>query len=83
MSPRARTQDLPGRLKAVMDFIVAYKIANAGCSPTWAEIGKAVIGTPATSLVSFYLDKLVASGKIVILGRSNILIPGSTWTPPE
>ena len=79
---RTRTQNLPARLKAVYEFIIAFKQANDGCPPTWAEIGMNVIGSPATSLVSFYLDHLVKLGKIEKRGRNNIVVIGGKWTPP-
>lgn len=82
MSPRLpRTKDLETRLRAVYAFILAYKAAHDGNAPTMKEIGLAVVGTPATSLASFYLDHL-ESRKMIERRDGAICIPNATWTPP-
>lgn len=44
-------------------FIIEYKIANDGNSPTMREIGRHT-GIRSTSLVTFYLTKLEQAGLI-------------------
>lgn len=51
------------QLGKVYRFIVSYKLANDGCAPTMREIGDE-IGVGSTSLISYYLDRLVSAGVI-------------------
>ena len=54
----------PGTVEnRVYQYIIAYKTANDGASPTFREIG-AHIGVKSTSMVTFYLGKLQKAGLI-------------------
>ena len=69
----------------VYDYLIAFKIANQGNSPTIREIGDAC-GVSSTSVVRYYLDGLVKAGLIERnkKGHRNlcISIPGARWLPP-
>lgn len=66
--------------QAVFDFIVAYKGANDGNSPSLREIMTAC-GIPSTSLMQFILDNLVDDDLIRIgPGQRNITVVGGAWT---
>lgn len=66
--------------QAVFDFIVSYKRANDGNSPSLREI-MAACGITSTSLMQFILDNLVDDGLIRIgPGPRNIAVIGGCWT---
>ncbi len=71
--------------KHVYDFIIAYKTAHDGNSPTFRQIGDAC-GITSTSVVNFYLVFLEEQG-LVKVERSwqtrSISIVGASWRPPE
>lgn len=70
--------------EAVYAFIVGYKRAHGGRSPSVREIG-AGVGAPSTSLVHHRLRELADAGRIVLpAGRlkRHIALPGEQWTPP-
>ena len=72
--------------QAVFDFIVSYKRANDGNSPSLREIMTAC-GIPSTSLMQFILDNLVDDDLIRIgPGQRNITVVGGCWSyslPPS
>ena len=65
--------------QAVMDYIVKYKTANDGNSPTIREIMSGCeIGS--TSIVSYILRDLQDEGKLrVIDGSRGIMVTGGHW----
>jgi hypothetical protein len=78
----------PPKSQKVFDFIVAYKREHDGNSPTMREI---MVGckVSSTSMVSFYLDQLVAMGFIRRPERemgnfsaANIEVVGGEWSFP-
>ncbi len=73
------------RPKHVYAFIIAYKTAHDGNSPTFRQIGDAC-GITSTSVVNFYLVFLEEQG-LVKVERSwqtrSITIIGASWRPPE
>jgi excisionase family DNA binding protein len=75
---------LSERQRAILAFIVAYKEATQGHSPTIREIGQAV-DISSTSLVNYYLNQLEARGYIERTGNCvarDIRIPGARWIAP-
>jgi predicted MarR family transcription regulator len=76
----AMVMELSEREKAVLDAIVAYKSAHDGCSPTLRQIGKA-IDVPSTSLIKFYLEKLMLKQQIIYTG-ADIQVVGGKWVQP-
>ncbi len=64
----------------IFDFIVAYKIQNDGQSPTYREIMESC-HLSSTSLVAYYLSRLVKAGKIAMnyYGTRSIRVPGGSW----
>ena len=76
------------RPQRVYDYIVKYKSRHDGCAPSVREI---CIGCriTSTSLVNYYLDKLVDDGRIAYIGdgvgsRSSrgIMVAGGKWNAP-
>ncbi len=71
--------------KHVYAFIIAYKSAHDGNSPTFRQIGDAC-GITSTSVVTFYLVFLEEQG-LVKVERSwqtrSITVVGASWTPPQ
>lgn len=62
-------------------FIVEFKMKFDGNSPSIREISRAC-GISSTSMVNFYLEKLVDQGLIEIsegLERNKILVKGGKW----
>lgn len=54
--------NLSVRELTILKYIVEFR-AEKGYAPSMREIGKA-LGIPSTSLISYYLDKLTAAGRI-------------------
>ena len=64
---------------AVLDFIIAYKRANDGLSPTIREIGDAC-NIPSISTVAYILTALQLTGKIAVAdGARGIKVTGGHW----
>lgn len=84
---------LSQRQRAILAFIIAYKEATQGHSPTIREIARATEIT-STSVVTYNLERLATYGCIEWVrggegdggggGRGNdIRIPGARWVAPE
>lgn len=69
---------------AVFDYIVEYKTAHDGLSPTLREIMDNC-SISSTSVVSYILTQLEQEGKIVRFGQKDraIMIPGGRWVRPR
>lgn len=66
----------------VYRYIIDYKQAHDGLSPTVREIADAC-DISSTSVVNYNLDKLEAAGKIRrAYGLSGIQVAGGRWLPP-
>jgi hypothetical protein len=82
MGPQTvKTVNAQAPAERVFDFIVWYKREHDGNSPVMREIGGGT-GVTSTSMVSFYLDQLVAMGLIRRPERfssGNIEIVGGKW----
>jgi SOS-response transcriptional repressor LexA len=79
MTKRALTSH---KYAEIYDFIVGFKQAYNGNSPTFRQIGDAV-GISSSSVVNTYLDRMVTRGMIEREGRFRMIsIPGSRWLPP-
>ena len=69
--------------QAILDYIVWYKTANDGNSPTIREIMSGC-GIGSTSIVSYILRDLQDEGKLrVINGSRGIMVTGGHWTYKE
>lgn len=84
---RTKPRDISPKAKVVYNFILTYKAEHDGNSPSIREI---VVGTgiTSTSVVSYYLDRLVEHNMITVdfdaPGKArNITIPGGRWLPPN
>jgi SOS-response transcriptional repressor LexA len=68
-------------LDRVLQFIIAYKAANDGNSPSLREIGPAV-GISSTSVVVYQLVELERAGLISRTGtnRRQIVVTGGQWS---
>lgn len=72
----------------VYGYLMAYKQASGGDSPSRREIRDA-LELSTVSLVTYYLDRLEAEG-LIRIGRDGnaarrarlIEVVGATWTPP-
>ena len=65
--------------QAVLGYIVWYKTANDGNSPTIREI-MAGCGIGSTSIVSYILRDLQDEGKLRIIdGSRGIMVTGGHW----
>ena len=79
---------LTERQRAMLAFIIAYKEANQGATPTLRQMMRAV-GIPSTSNAAYNLERLAARGCIEWQrgdrgGRANdIRIPGARWIGPD
>ena len=63
----------------VMDYVVKYKTANDGNSPTIREIMSGC-GIGSTSIVSYILRDLQDEGKLrVVDGSRGIMVTGGHW----
>ena len=68
--------------QAIYSFVVAHKRRHDGNSPSFRQIRKAC-NISSTSMVSFYLDKLVEEGKITLdVGARIISVVGAEWRMP-
>lgn len=71
------------RIGEVFDYIVAFKTANDGVSPSIRDI-VVNVGISSTSMATYYLRKLEQRGKIKrhagdkSLSRA-IIVPGGRW----
>ena len=65
----------------VLRFIIRYKMAHDGNSPSIREMGDAC-GVSSTSVVAYNLEKLERAGKIEIDGSRGIQVVGGRWVPP-
>ena len=68
------------RLTDVFNFIVEFKKAHDGLSPTVREIGEAC-KISSTSVVAYYLKKLQDEGSIKLLGTKTrgIMVKNGRW----
>lgn len=70
---------------AMLAFIIRYKRAHDGNSPTYREIMRAV-GINSTSVVAYHLDHLEAAGLIERpqeVGNSRVIeVVGGQWIHP-
>ena len=75
---------LSPRQQAILAFVVAYKEAEQGTTPTLRQIMRAT-GITSTSITAYNLTRLEARGYIEwIRGkRLDIRIPGAKWVAPE
>lgn len=84
-SNKPRTEKpLSERQRTILAFIVAYKEATQGHSPTIREIGRAT-DISSTSIVNYNLNQLEARGYIERTGNCvarDIRIPGARWIAP-
>lgn len=64
-----------------MDFIVEFKTAHNGNSPTVRGIMEGA-GIGSTSVVAYYLRKLECEGRVKIGGRGSryLEVVGSSWS---
>jgi hypothetical protein len=71
-------------LEVIYSYIVAYKQANDGNSPTLREIAEAA-GISSTSVVMYNLRHLECLGRLELIGchRRGICVVGGSWIPPE
>ena len=70
--------------RAVYAFIVSYKRAHDGNSPSDREIGDAC-EISSTSTVDYYLKNLAGMGKIEFASNRKsrrVQVVGGAWTPP-
>lgn len=72
------------RRRAMYEFILEYKQAHDGNSPSVREIG-ARLGIESTSMVMYYLRQLEELDLILISSaRSRMIqVVGAQWLPPE
>lgn len=82
-SGRRRLSD---RQRRMLDYIVDYKTAHDGLSPTLREIG-AGCDISSTWVVNYNLERLVAAGRISRPARQSraIQVTGGGWSyrPPD
>ena len=68
--------------QAIFSFVVAHKRRHDGNSPSFRQIRRAC-NISSTSMVSFYLDKLVEEGRITLdTGARLISVVGAEWKLP-
>lgn len=63
----------------IYKYLIDYKQAHSGVSPTVQEIANACY--VSTSTVKYHLLILERDGRILVLGRRAIAVPGSSWEP--
>lgn len=68
--------------QAVLAWIIAYKRANDGLSPSLAQI-MAGCRISSSSVTDNILRRLQQDGRIKYNGARSIQIVGATWLPPE
>ncbi len=80
-----RVKKTSPKYQEVYDYLIAFKAANQGNSPTIREIGDAC-KVSSTSVIRYYLDGLIKAGLITRdkKGHRNLFIkiPGARWLPP-
>ena len=82
MTHETQNEHPPSMRDEVYNFLVRYKQAHNGNSPTLREIAAAC--HIAVSSVSHHLTHLRLEGRIVFHGKSRMIeLPGSTWQPPD
>lgn len=74
------TNDKP---KRILNYIIGYKLAHNGVSPTLQEIRDGT-GLSSKSLINYYLQRLAASNLIAFTpgNARTIEVPGGRWLPP-
>lgn len=77
----SRQAQFTERLEKLYGFIVDYKRQNDGIAPSIVEMGEH-LGIRSTSLVGYYLRRLVADGRIVMEKKRSrhISVPGGCWS---
>lgn len=78
---------LSDRQRVMLAFIIRYKEATQGHSPTIREMRRAT-GISSTSVVNYNLSRLAARGYIELVregaGRAlDIRVPGAKWIAPD
>lgn len=73
------------RREALYEFLVEYKTANGGATPTARAMARALDTVP--SVIHFHLRSLAADGRVRLVrgdGRAmrHIAIPGESWVLP-
>ena len=67
--------------EAIYRYIVAYKAANDGLSPSVREMMRA-LGIVSTSIVNYHINRLESAGRITrhgSRGKWGIKIPNGEW----
>lgn len=80
---KGKVYNVDDGLRIVFDYIVWFKHTHNGNSPTSEEIAEGTGYAPAT--VRRFIDLLVGSGRISIMGEGRLLrfeIKGAQWLPP-
>ncbi len=82
-----KPKPLTERQRGLLLFIIAYKEANQGATPTLRQMMRAV-GIPSTSNVAYNLERLNKGGFIERRGGGgggalDIRIPGAQWVGPD
>jgi SOS-response transcriptional repressor LexA len=67
--------------KQVFDFIVNFKAAHDGNSPSFCDI-KQACGLRSKNSVSYHMVKLVKAGTIEYDGQRMIAVTGGRWKEP-
>ena len=70
------------KTEIVYQFILSFKAQYDGNSPTIREIAGGC-GISSTSMVEYYLDKLVKDGRIILTkasGSRKMLVRDGCWT---
>jgi len=73
---------MPDIAERIYQYIINYKRAHDGNSPTYREIRDAC-RISSTSIVSYWIDKLVASGRLRLSGDTGsrkIIVVGGQWS---
>lgn len=75
----------PTKLDRLHRFILEFKIAHDGNSPSMRDIVDAELAT-STSVARDMLRRLEKAGRIQLGGANTarmIVVPGGEWVPPE
>jgi hypothetical protein len=82
MTGETHNEHSPSMRDQVYAFLVRYKRAHDGNSPTLREIASAC--HISVSSVSHHLTRLRLDGRIVFRGKSRMIeLAGATWQPPD
>jgi SOS-response transcriptional repressor LexA len=65
--------------RAVLAFIIDYKLKHDGCAPSVREIGKGC-DLLSTNTVAYYLADLEEDDLIILNGIRGIQVVGGQWT---